>query len=67
MHTTRATRYAGKEIRFYRWNQTSTTGNKVSALISLVPHLIRQPSVDISPIWTHFMKEEATQLQLRPV
>jgi predicted GIY-YIG superfamily endonuclease len=40
---------------------------KESAHMSLVDHLISQPSLDISPIWTAIIAAEVGKLQLRPV
>jgi hypothetical protein len=35
--------------------------------VSLIDHLISQPSLDISPIWTHVITAEVKKLQLCPV
>jgi hypothetical protein len=40
---------------------------KESAYMSLIDHLISQPSLDISPIWTPIITAEAKKLQLCPV
>jgi hypothetical protein len=41
--------------------------HKESAHVSLVDQPISQPSLDISPIWTHVIAAEVRKLQLRPV
>jgi hypothetical protein len=40
---------------------------KEAAHMSLVDHLINQPSLDISPIWTPVITAEFRKLQLYPV
>jgi hypothetical protein len=38
---------------------------KESAHMSLIAHPVSQPSLDISPIWTHIIAAEVRKLQLR--
>jgi hypothetical protein len=35
--------------------------------MSLIDHPVSQPSLDISPIWTSFIRAEVKKLQLRPL
>jgi hypothetical protein len=49
------------------WTEHHLQEYKESALMFLVVHLIGQPSLDISPMWTTIIEEEVRKLQLRPV
>jgi hypothetical protein len=40
---------------------------KEAAFMSLEDHLMNQPSLDISPIWTPIIAAEVRKLQLLPV
>jgi hypothetical protein len=59
--------YVGYKLRFYRLNVTSTgnTRNQSTCLLVAIP--ISQPNLDISPIWTPTIEEEADKLQFHPV
>jgi hypothetical protein len=46
---------------------TTYTKHKESTCLSLVDHLINQPSLIISPIWTPIITAEVRKLQLRPM
>jgi hypothetical protein len=66
MHMKKGTNYAGKKQRSFRLNQTPLTGNTRIPPTSLADHLISQPSLDISLIWTPIIAAEVRKLQLRP-
>jgi hypothetical protein len=56
------------EVKVLQIEQNTTyRKHKESPHMSLVAHLISQPSLDISPIWTPITAAQVRNLQLRPV
>jgi hypothetical protein len=65
MHTRKATKYVGMKRRSCRVNQTQQKRKySESTHMFLLEHVIRQPSLDNSPIWTLLITAEVTELQL---
>jgi hypothetical protein len=65
----KVTKYVFKEMRVLRIEPKTTYNRKYeeSTHGSLPAHPISQPSLDISPIWTHVIAAEVRKLQLPPV
>jgi hypothetical protein len=69
MLTKKAKKYAGMKRRFLKKIEPSTTYRKYkeSTHMSLIDHLISQPSLDISSIWAPIITAEVKKLQLCPM